>query len=259
MSMFDTATATCPKCGTEAELEVVLSVNADRRPDLRAEILDGSFQAVPCAKCGTRVRLEPEFVYFDLGRRQWIVVHPADAVDGWAEAEQHARAIFEESFGTGAPAQVRELTEGVAPRVVFGWPALQEKLLCADLALDDTALELLKLAILVYRGRRTRRSAARMSCALPAATRPHSASISCTAPARRPRSGSTCHARPTTTSPTIRRRGRRCGLRSGADCSWTCSACSAAPGTRPRPRRHSAGGLIRIKERSRTAGQSVRS
>ena len=148
MSMFDTATATCPKCGTEAELEVVLSVNADRRPDLRAEILDGSFQAVPCAKCGTRVRLEPEFVYFDLGRRQWIVVHPADAVDGWAEAEQHARAIFEESFGTGAPAQVRELTEGVAPRVVFGWPALQEKLLCADLALDDTALELLKLAIL---------------------------------------------------------------------------------------------------------------
>jgi hypothetical protein len=152
MSMFDTATATCPNCGAEAELEVVLSVNADRRPDLRAEILDGTFQAVACAKCGTRMRLEPEFVFFDLGRRQWIVVHPADAVDGWADAEERARAIFDESFGAGAPAQVRELTEGVAPRVVFGWPALQEKLLCADLALDDATLELLKLAILRVQG-----------------------------------------------------------------------------------------------------------
>jgi endogenous inhibitor of DNA gyrase (YacG/DUF329 family) len=148
MSMFDTAIATCPNCGTEAALEVVLSVNADRRPDLRVEILEGTFQAVPCPKCGTQVRLEPEFIFFDLGRKQWIVVHPTDAVDGWAEAEQHARAIFDESFGAGAPPQVRELTEGIAPRIVFGWPALQEKLLCADLALDDATLELLKLAIL---------------------------------------------------------------------------------------------------------------
>ena len=34
------------------------------------------------------------------------------------------------------------------PRFVFGWPALQEKLLCDDLCLQDSTLELLKAATL---------------------------------------------------------------------------------------------------------------
>jgi hypothetical protein len=34
------------------------------------------------------------------------------------------------------------------PRVVFGWAALREKLVAADLQLDDVALELLKLALI---------------------------------------------------------------------------------------------------------------
>ncbi len=34
------------------------------------------------------------------------------------------------------------------PRLVFGWPALIEKLLCEELGLDDAALEALKLALL---------------------------------------------------------------------------------------------------------------
>jgi hypothetical protein len=34
------------------------------------------------------------------------------------------------------------------PRVVFGWPAVREKLLCQELGLEDVTLELLKVAIL---------------------------------------------------------------------------------------------------------------
>ena len=34
--------------------------------------------------------------------------------------------------------------EGFQPRLVFGWPALREKLLCASLSLNDVDLELLK-------------------------------------------------------------------------------------------------------------------
>jgi hypothetical protein len=148
MSIFETATGTCAACGADAEVEVVMSVNADRRPDLRAEILAGTFQAVPCPACGARVRVEPEFAYLDLGRGQWIAVHPAADVATWPEAERAARDVFEESFGSGAPAAVRELVGDVHPRVVFGWPALQERLLCADLGLDDVTVELLKFALL---------------------------------------------------------------------------------------------------------------
>ena len=41
MSLFESAKSPCPKCGTPHAFEVVASVNADRRPDLRAAILDG--------------------------------------------------------------------------------------------------------------------------------------------------------------------------------------------------------------------------
>jgi hypothetical protein len=148
MSIFDTATAICSVCGVEAEIEIVVSVNADRRPELRQQILDGTFQAVFCEQCGAKVRLEPEFVYFELRRDQWIAVYPAEAVPRWAQVEAQAGETYETAFGKGASPAIRELAEGLVPRVVFGWPALQEKLLCRDLVLQDGTLELLKVATL---------------------------------------------------------------------------------------------------------------
>lgn len=148
MSVFDTAAAICPVCGTEAEVDIVVSVNADRRPDLRQQILDGTFQAVPCGQCGAKVRLPPEFVYFELKRGRWIATYPADAVAQWQQAETEARATYESAFGSAASPAIRELARNLVPRVVFGWPALQEKLLCDDLGLQDSTLELLKTAIL---------------------------------------------------------------------------------------------------------------
>jgi hypothetical protein len=148
MSIFDTATAACPACGEESEFEAVMSVNADRRPDLRQEILDGTFQASACPKCGTQVRLPPEFTYLELRRRHWIAVHPLTSRQDWPGHEQAALEAFDEAFGKDAPAAAQELAAGLVPRVVFGWAALQEKLLLAELGLDDAILELLKITLL---------------------------------------------------------------------------------------------------------------
>lgn len=147
MSIFDIATVECPACGTESEFDLVLSVNADRRPDLRAQILDGTFQAVPCPSCGGLVRLPPAFTYMELRRGHWIAVHPAEEADGWRAHEASDLALFTETLGAAAPPQARELGEGLVPRVVFGWAALQEKLLLTELGLEDATLELLKLAL----------------------------------------------------------------------------------------------------------------
>lgn len=148
MSIFETATAACPACGTESEFETVLSVNADRRPDLRGEILAGTFQAVPCPKCGHQVRLPPEFTYLELRRKHWIAVYPSEAVERWQELERDAAETYDGAFGASAPDAARELAEGMVPRLAFGWPALQEKLVCAELGLEDESLELLKAAML---------------------------------------------------------------------------------------------------------------
>ncbi len=148
MSIIDAAEVVCPHCGATAEVKLVVSVNAVRRPDLRVQILDGSFQAVACPDCATEMRLPPEFIYLDLQRGQWIGVHPSDRLPDWPQLETAARAIFDSSLGAGAAEATRGLFDNVVPRIAFGWPALREKLLCADLGLNDTILELLKLELM---------------------------------------------------------------------------------------------------------------
>jgi hypothetical protein len=153
MSMFSATSMTCPKCSAEVAFQAVDSVNADRRPDLRASILDGSFQRHNCESCGTEMRLAPRMVYLDIGRAQWILVRPADALTEWVELEQTAQQVFGAAYGAEAPAAARDIGCSLATRVTFGWPALQEKLLCAELALDDVTLELVKAALLRTQGR----------------------------------------------------------------------------------------------------------
>jgi len=147
MSLFESAKAACPKCGTVHQFEVVASVNADRRPDLRAAILDGSFQREQCAKCKAEFVAPPMFTYFEVGGGWWILAQPAGFDEKWRDAAEIAREGFAKAYGANASAAAREIGTGLKVRVVFGWPALREKLLCGDLKLDDVELELLKMAI----------------------------------------------------------------------------------------------------------------
>lgn len=148
MSIFQTALLTCPDCGTKTEVERCASVNADRRQDLRAAILDGSFQSAVCATCSARLRLPPHLTYLEVGRKLWIAAEPAPEIEQWPAIERHVFEVYDRSFGTQAAPVAQELGEGLAPRLVFGWPALREKLVCQDLGLDDVTLELLKMAII---------------------------------------------------------------------------------------------------------------
>ncbi len=148
MSIFHPAALTCAHCGTEAAVDRSSSVNADLRPDLRVAILDGSFQATDCPSCGARLRLPPHLTYLELGRDIWIAVEPASRIEEWNTVESEVAAVYDHAFGSGASPAARALTGSLQPRLAFGWPALREKLLAADLGLDDITLELLKMAII---------------------------------------------------------------------------------------------------------------
>src|SRR6185437_14909973 len=148
MSIFNDATATCPNCGEAVEISWAASVNADRRPDLRVAVLDGSFQAETCPTCGTQMRLPSHLTYVDIARHTWVLVESPDQIGDWHAHEKQAQSLFDESFGPTAPAAARELAEGVSPRLVYGWPALREKIICNTLGLEDVTLELLKMAVI---------------------------------------------------------------------------------------------------------------
>lgn len=127
--------------------DICNSVNVDRRPDLRVEILSGTFQAASCPDCGTEVSIPPLLTYLDVARGQWILAKPAAQFDEWPALEAVARETFAASFGVTSPRAAQQVGTTLRPRVVFGWAALREKLLAAEHGIDDVDLELLKLAL----------------------------------------------------------------------------------------------------------------
>jgi endogenous inhibitor of DNA gyrase (YacG/DUF329 family) len=146
VSIFETVELSCPSCAEPVSFEMVHSVNAARRPDLRAAILDRSFQRQECPACGYTVRMEPEFTYLDVGRKQFIAVWPAARLGEWPALEQRAMASFDKAFGPGSDA--RTLGATMSARVVFGWAGLSEKLVAAEAGIDDRSLELAKVAVI---------------------------------------------------------------------------------------------------------------
>lgn len=148
MSLFKTTTIACPACGKTIDFEAVYSVNADRRPDLRLAILAGEFQRMTCPACKARFRLDPDFNYLDVGRRQWIVAAPVAAVAEWPTRETTARELFARAYGADAPEIARDIGSALQPRLTFGWPALREKILAAMHGIDDIALEACKAVVM---------------------------------------------------------------------------------------------------------------
>ena len=148
MSLFKETVFECPSCARSLSFETVHSLNADRRPDLREAILDGSFQRKVCPACATAFRPEPEFTYIDFARGQYIFVYPVDKRPAWQEWEAKAAAIFDSTLGKNATKEAVALGKKVDPRVVFGWPALIEKILARQAGIDDRTLEVAKILVM---------------------------------------------------------------------------------------------------------------
>ena len=148
MSILRATDLNCPSCETSVTFDLVHSVNADRRPDLRDAILDRSFQMQPCPACGHTFRVEPEFSYMDMRRGQFLAVWPSDGVDRLADYEARSRVAYELGYGAKAPPEARAIGDLLTPRLVFGWIALNEKLIASEAGVDDVLLELAKLAVI---------------------------------------------------------------------------------------------------------------
>ena len=103
MSIFRTVKLECPSCATPIAFDLVISVSADRRPDLRDAILDGSFQRMLCPICGTPVRADPEFTYMDIAHGQYVGVWPTDKRREWKAWIAKTRAVFDDALGKNAP------------------------------------------------------------------------------------------------------------------------------------------------------------
>lgn len=148
MSLISKASAACPACSTLRSFDRVVSVNADRRPDLRAAIVDGSFQREQCGQCSHPFKPPPLLTYLDIARRNWILVQAFEEQENWERFGEIAAGSFAMAYGDRAPPDAQASGRDLRVRLVFGWSALREKLRCDDLRLNDIDLELLKLSVL---------------------------------------------------------------------------------------------------------------
>ena len=65
MSLRDSVTARCPKCGEEQEIQVWRSLNIGLDPEGRRQLLAGRVNVYDCGNCGTESLIDVDFLYHD--------------------------------------------------------------------------------------------------------------------------------------------------------------------------------------------------
>lgn len=143
MSTADTERLVCPACRHAWSEVVYRGLHISRIPHVREEILAGTWQTWPCPACGRRVRVNHSpVVYTDFPNQVYIAVE-GRGHDDVADAVARHRGVFDAAFTFGPPV-AEELGQSLRPRLVFGLPALREKLVLLDAGLDDHVVEAAK-------------------------------------------------------------------------------------------------------------------
>ena len=140
MSAFNNVQVKCA-CSHSFPYHIALGINVERSPKFRQQILDGTFHTAKCPSCNTVSTVETSFSYTDPKRKLIIQVKPRKQFSEWKAASdilaQKVKRIPEKN-------KVKNPTL----RVVFGLAELREKLICQDIRLSDSILELIKTVLL---------------------------------------------------------------------------------------------------------------
>lgn len=148
MSTLYTTAFRCPDCGAALDVRVADSLNANRLPEARQWVLDRTLFQKPCA-CGRMVTAIHPFLYADFERGLWIQVLPEDQRPTYHATEADVLATYRAAFDPArGPNFISALGALVAPRVVYGYEELREKIVAADARLDDALVEAFKLELL---------------------------------------------------------------------------------------------------------------
>ena len=146
MSTFVPSTIAC-RCGKHYEVEVANGLHISLRPDLRQQILDGTFHRFFCPVCGMTTMVDATMSFTDFPRRQWFTIAPSTGLPWRRSWLAVARDSFQATMVQGAPELVAGWGREMTRRLMFGLAALREKLVIADATLDDRVVELLKIQL----------------------------------------------------------------------------------------------------------------
>lgn len=144
MSTFYTQQLTCPDCQAPIAAWLARGIHAERRTDLRDEVLARRFHRRTCSACGLQLEIERPIVYTDLDLHQWVYVAPESDRRHWRSWEARLAADIARLFSEHSPL-VHGIDDQLRWRTVFGYEELREKLVIWRAGLDDAIVECLKV------------------------------------------------------------------------------------------------------------------
>jgi hypothetical protein len=147
MSTFEPARIRCA-CGAEQDVELANGLHISKRPDIRQQILEGTFHRFPCPACGGSVQIENLLAYTDFPKHHWFTIVPEDELPWRGERVAFAKLAFQKNMVERAAPIMQDLAPKMKQRVIFGLASLREKIICFDADLDDRLVEALKLQLL---------------------------------------------------------------------------------------------------------------
>jgi hypothetical protein len=142
-----TRTLVCA-CGHRFPVEIWDGVHVSQWPELRQQVLDGTFHRFPCDACGVTAIYDDLLGYTDFPRRHWFTIAPAVDLAYRSKWNELAENSFRATMVEFAPPLVREWSTEMTRRLIFGIQSLREKLVAFDAGLDDRVVELLKLQLI---------------------------------------------------------------------------------------------------------------
>ena len=147
MSTFEPARIRC-RCGHEQDVQLANGLHISKRPDIRQQILDGTFHRFSCPACGGSIQIETLLAYTDFPKQHWFTIVPDRDLDVRGERVAFAKHVFERNMVERTVPIMQELAPQMTQRVIFGLASLRDKLVCFDAALDDRLVEALKIQLL---------------------------------------------------------------------------------------------------------------
>jgi hypothetical protein len=128
--------------GETMVVHLATAVNAERFPEIRASIVDGTLHRFSHPKTGKSFTVEAPFMYTDMGRDTFFAVHPPKSRFAWIDDSQALEQELDK-----VPGSLSSYDKRYA-RVVYGLGELREKLIAQDAELDDRIVELMKVFLI---------------------------------------------------------------------------------------------------------------
>ena len=144
MSINASQTIKCPKCGEISEMTVWQSITVSDSADLKKDLLAGKVNMFVCPSCSHKALIPTPLLYRDEERSLIISFSPCDDAKKKDELFKNMKKASEES------GELNEL-RNYNLRFVSDYNSLLEKILIFDNGLNDKAIEVLKVLILMQK------------------------------------------------------------------------------------------------------------